>query len=296
MKAMIVTLTAETKVASEQEKVTAKDEAEARKIHNEVSQIKASCEEILDKAMPALKAATDSLSCLEAKDISEISKYAVPPQDLVMVLNAVCLLKGEKQDWETSKKLMKDPRKFIDDLVNFKKDDIKEATLKKLKKFINDPAFVPKNIAKKSEAGKSICMWVRAMDTYSEVLKVVVPKRAALKKAEGELEAANADLKKKQSELQVVRDKIAKLEFEYNSAQQELDKLSEQKKTIEVQLGRADKLVVGLADESKRWAESIEDLKKDKVNMLGNSVLAAGYISYLGCFTRKYRERLVGEW
>ena len=30
--------------------------------------------------------------------------------------------------------------------------------------------------------------------------------------------------------------------------------------------------------------------------MLGNSVLAAGYISYLGCFTRKYRERLVGEW
>lgn len=79
VKAMIVTLTEETKIASEQEKVTAKDEAEARKIHNEVSQIKASCEEILEKAMPALKAATDSLKCLEAKDISEISKYAVPP-------------------------------------------------------------------------------------------------------------------------------------------------------------------------------------------------------------------------
>ena len=30
--------------------------------------------------------------------------------------------------------------------------------------------------------------------------------------------------------------------------------------------------------------------------MLGNSVLAAGYICYLGPFTKKYRDRLVDEW
>ena len=51
-----------------------------------------------------------------------------------------------------------------------------------------------------------------------------------------------------------------------------------------------------MADESKRWAESIEELKVDQQSMLGNSVLAAGYISYLGCFTKTYRDRLVDEW
>ena len=61
-------------------------------------------------------------------------------------------------------------------------------------------------------------------------------------------------------------------------------------------MSRADKLVVGLADESKRWAESIEELKIDQLSMLGNSVLASGYISYLGCFTKTYRDRLVDEW
>ena len=134
------------------------------------------------------------------------------------------------------------------------------------------------------------------MDTYAEVKKIVVPKQAALAKAEGELKAATTQLKIKQAELQIVRDKIAGLEAEYNAAQQELDRLSEQKKTIEIQLERADKLVVGLADESKRWAVSITELKADSVNMLGNSVLAAGFISYLGCFTKKYRDRLVEEW
>ena len=54
--------------------------------------------------------------------------------------------------------------------------------------------------------------------------------------------------------------------------------------------------MVGLADESKRWAESIEELKADEVNMLGNTVLAAGFISYLGCFTNKYRKHLVAQW
>lgn len=263
VKEMVVNLQAQTQVASEQEKVTAKDEAESKKIYNEVSQIKAGCEEILSQALPALNAANEALSCLNTGDIGEIVRYSTPPEDLVMVLNAVCLLKGEKQDWDTAKKLMKEPRKFIDDLMKFDKDGMKETTLKKLKKFINDPRFVPKSIAKKSEAGKSICMWVRAMDTYAEVKKVVVPKQEALKKAEAQLADATAALKKKQAELQVVRDKISALEAEYNAAQQELDKLSEQKKTIEIQLGRADKLVVGLADESKRWAESIEELKAD---------------------------------
>ena len=114
---------------------------------------------------------------------------------------------------------MKEPRKFIDDLMKFDKDNIKEGTLKKLKKYINDPRFIPKNIAKKSEAGKSICMWVRAMDTYAEVKKIVVPKQEALKTAEAQLGKATAELKKKQAELQVVRDKIAALEAEYNAAQ-----------------------------------------------------------------------------
>ena len=37
-------------------------------------------------------------------------------------------------------------------------------------------------------------------------------------------------------------------------------------------LGRAKKLVEGLANESARWRDAIEDLVKDKANMVGNIV------------------------
>ena len=41
----------------------------------------------------------------------------------------------------------------------------------------------------------------------------------------------------------------------------------------------------GLADESVRWGQAIVVLEKELVNLMGNMVLAAAYISYVGTFT-----------
>lgn len=37
-------------------------------------------------------------------------------------------------------------------------------------------------------------------------------------------------------------------------------------------------------------------LEVDLVNLVGNILLAAGYISYVGPFTAKYRDRLLKQW
>ncbi len=52
-------------------------------------------------------------------------------------------------------------------------------------------------------------------------------------------------------------------------------------------------MVVGLADESKRWAVAVKVLEVDLINLIGNILLAAGYISYVGTFTQKYRSDLL---
>ncbi len=75
-----------------------------------------------------------------------------------------------------------------------------------------------------------------------------------------------------------------------------LKQLNDDKAKIEVQLQRAEKLVVGLADESKRWTQTVKVLEVDLVNLIGNIILAAGFISYVGTFTAKYREHLLKEW
>ena len=62
-----------------------------------------------------------------------------------------------------------------------------------------------------------MCMWVRAMHTYANVLKVVEPKRARYEAAKKELDATMSALREKQANLKEVEDHIAKLQVKFHS-------------------------------------------------------------------------------
>lgn len=89
---LVVDLEAKQKIAAEQERVNAKEEAESQKLFDEVKSIKTDCEQQLDKAMPIYREALSALDTLNKNDIIEMKSYANPPSDLVLVISAVCLL------------------------------------------------------------------------------------------------------------------------------------------------------------------------------------------------------------
>lgn len=45
-------------------------------------------------------------------------------------------------------------------------------------------SHTPSQVAKQSKAAMSLCLWVRAMDTYAKIIKIVEPKRNALRIAQ----------------------------------------------------------------------------------------------------------------
>ena len=293
---MVIVLQEKDKAAKEKEKQVAGEAQEAQVLFKKVKEIKDDCEAELSVAMPALEKAIKALDTLKESDIGEMKGYGVPPADLVLVLDSVALLLNEPAGWDNAKKMMKEPKNFIKRLKDFDKDNIKPAKLKKLKTFVNNEAFVPEKIKAKSVAGMSICMWSKAMDKYSDVKKIVEPKQVKLAEAEKELAEVKKQLDIKEAALREIKQELARLQADYSKAQQQLDQLSRDKKKIEVQLERAEKLVVGLADESKRWDIAIDTLNEDKRNMLGNTVLAAGFLAYVGCFTQEYRMKLLRHW
>lgn len=52
---------------------------------------------------------------------------------------------------------------------------------------------------------------------------------------------------------------------------------------------RAEKLVSGLGSEAERWKVNASLLEEDLKNLVGNIMLAAGSLAYLGPFTYNYR-------
>jgi len=90
--AMVVDLERRQKIAAEQEKVTRAEEAESRKLFAAVAAIKADCEEQLEQAMPLYRGAIAALDTLDRADITEMKAYSSPAEEIVLVIQAVCLL------------------------------------------------------------------------------------------------------------------------------------------------------------------------------------------------------------
>ena len=57
----------------------------------------------------------------------------------------------------------------------------------------------------------------------------------------------------------------------------------------------ANRLVGGLASENVRWAESVANFKEQEKTLPGDVLLTTAFVSYVGCFTRKYRDNLMHE-
>ena len=108
--------------------------------------------------------------------------------------------------------------------------------------------FLPDTVGKVSKAAKSLCMWVRAMDTYARVAKTVEPKKQKLMGAQKKLKDSQAMLKEKQNALAEVEKRVAGLKAKLDETQAKAKQLEDQEADTKVKLERADKLVGGLGE------------------------------------------------
>lgn len=93
-----------------------------------------------------------------------------------------------------------------------------------------------------------------------------------------------------------MKDKVAILEATCQKMQDEKEALEQDMETSRLRMGRAEKLVVLLADEGVRWKETVEIIVGDIEKLVGNVFLSCACISYFGAFTGQYRQLLVEQW
>eukprot|EP00505_MAST-04D_sp_SCG-Rhode-Island_P000545 Stramenopile-MAST_4_protein_545 len=250
----------------------------------------------LDRALPALKSALQALKGLDKKDITEMKSFANPPKAVKTVLEAVCVLLGQKTDWDTAKKVMTDST-FMEKLKKYDKDNIKPNIISKLRNhYLDHPDFQIDTVTKVSKAATSLCMWAHAMIIYDEVAKEVEPKRKKVKEMNKILADANEVLAKKQADLKGVLDRVALLKRTCDDTVAEKKRLADEADITVERLERAEKLTVGLADEFIRWKDGVTKMKAEEKYLIGDAFLAAAGISYYGPFTGTFRKDLMSLW
>ena len=252
----------------------------------------------LDKAQPELEAAEKSLVSLDPRAIHEIRGMAQPPELVRTTMEAVCILLQHKGDnnWAAAKQVLQDGQ-FLNKLIKFDREHVPEDVLRKLKKYIDNPAFVPATVARHSVvAAMSLCLWVRAINRFSYVFKEVEPKRIALQSAEAELESARTLLEKEQAKLAEIERQLEELRNRYEESLSEKTSLANEIQLTSVRIKRSSQLTTGLAEEKVLWAEKLAGLEAQFQTVVGDAFLSAAAISYLGPFTSEYRRELMERW
>ena len=275
------------------EKVAA-EEAEVKQQADEVGTIQAEAQADLDVAMPALNSALKALDSLTKNDIVEVKSFKQPPPAVKTVMEGICIMLEQKPDWDTAKKVLGD--NVLETLKKYDKDNIKEALIKKIARYVELDEMKPDNVKKVSSAAYGLSMWVHAMFLYHGVAKEVGPKKAKVEALNVQLNAANAKLAEKQATLKAVVDKVEELQRQCDETVAEKNRLVSEQEQTAMRLTNAEKLTVGLASEGIRWKETLETLGKQRLDLIGDAILSCACISYYGPFTGVYRAELVKGW
>ncbi|CDI85223.1 hypothetical protein EPH_0053350 [Eimeria praecox] len=299
-------------VADETKKIVARDEAAASKKATETQALKDDAQRDLDEALPALEEAVECVKKLKSDHIREVKALSKPPSGVILTMEAVCIMFGvppvKKPDpsrpgvkiedyWESAQhKLLKDPKKLLEDLLKYDKDNIPETIIATIGPYIERTDFDPTAIRKASVACEAICMWVRAMFKYYHVAKTVEPKRAKLQQAEAELQATTENLNRTKARLKEVEDKIERLAADFALAVEKKEQLTKEIQSCQKKIQRAEPLLVGLADEKHRWGEQACLSKELHSYVSGHALISAGMLTYAGPFTAAYRGELETQW
>ncbi|KAF1327357.1 Sporangia induced dynein heavy chain, partial [Globisporangium splendens] len=281
--------------AEVQQEYANKEKQKAEAASAAAAELAAAAEKELSQAKPAMDAAAAAVDCLSKPAITELKSLPKPPAGVDNVTKA-CLFLVEKEyknhKWDRAKKMMNNAGAFLDALKEFRGEDIPEADIARIEPLIADPEFTAEKMASKSSAAANICFWVVNIYAFNRIYVRVKPLVDSLEASKKKKEEGEEQLARAMGQVAEVVKRLELLENTLRQATEEKLKVDQMKESCENRLLLAGKLVNGLASENERWGIEIKHLKNSGVMVVGNSLLAAAFVSYIGAFDQAVRKEL----
>lgn len=277
-----------------QQKIAEGEAAKSKEIADECNRIEAECKIEVDAALPILKKAVEAVDVLSRDALTELKNFKNPPGNVLDVTNAIMILRKERGQlgWAGACKMMGTVGTFLQELKDFDATAIDEETLRKLAPILGKPYFTSDQMEKASKAAANLCEWVINIVQYKRVHMKVQPKLDDQKRAGEQLAIANAKLKKVEDQVAAMQAKLKLVTDQLQAKVEEANRMEADAAITANRLDLAQRLMSGLTDEGKRWEASVKGLEERARTLVGDVLLSAAFVSYIGAFNQKFRLEL----
>ena len=250
-------------------------------------------EQDLSKAKPALEKAKKSVSSIPDQDIKEIRAYTNPPETVRKVMEMVSVLIGRKvKDWRGIKEMM-NKEGFLKELVNFDSTKIKEDAEAGVEKYLAEPKFNKEAAHKASRACGPLFDWSTAQLEYAKILTRIAPLTKKIEMLNSKKETTVKELEVTTSRIAELKKNVVKMEEQFSSLTAQAEQLKIQMKDTSVKCERSEKLLGSLSSEQTRWEEEKKNFTKQITTVVGDCLLAGGFLAYNGYFDDHNRRSVI---
>ena len=271
--------------------------AEIEVQEGQIAKRKEAVEGELMQAKPALEEAENAVRSIKKTDLDTVSRFPSPPAPVKFALEAVAVMLGESaNDWADLKKVIR-KADFIKSVINFDVDLLSDKVRAHLlKNYVNDPNFAYEVVMNASKACGPLVKWVTSTINFSRIKNSVAPLEAELKA----VAQAAGQLKAKQSELQLLREelgaRIDQYKSEYALLIAEVERIKSEMGTVQTKVDRSMALLTNLGSERGRWQLDSASFQTQIATVVGDCLLSAAFLAYIGYFDQTSRAMLVEKW
>ncbi|XP_068199657.1 dynein axonemal heavy chain 5 isoform X2 [Antennarius striatus] len=302
-------VTAKAQAAEKVKQQVQKVKDRAQSIVDDIEADKTAAESKLEAAKPALEAAEAALQTIKPADIATVRKLQKPPHLIMRIMDAVLLLFQRKIDtvtldperpclrpsWAEALKLMQNSS-FLSMLLNFSKDSITGEVVELLRPYLDMDDYNLETAKRICGNVAGLCSWTQAMVDFFSINKEVLPLKANLALQEARLGVAQEELAKAQEQLDAKQSELDAVQALYDAAMKEKQDLEDDAHACRHKMSNATALIEGLGGEKVRWTDSSAGFQTQIQHLVGDVLLAAGFLSYAGPFNQEYRRLLLELW
>nr|XP_034839773.1 dynein heavy chain 5, axonemal [Maniola hyperantus] len=284
-----------------------KEKAEALVAY--IAEEKEKAERKLEAAKPALEEAEAALNTIKPAHIATVRKLGRPPHLIMRIMDCVLILFQRrlhplisdtaapcpKPSWAESLKMMASTT-FLLQLQNYPKDIINNEMVEHLTPYFEMEDYNMDTAKRVCGDVAGLLSWTKAMAFFHSVNKEVLPLKASLMLQEARLKVAMEDLASAERQLEDRELSLRKVKDQYEAAVSEKQQLTDAANICLRKMTAATQLINGLGGEKIRWTQQSKDFKEQLGRLVGDVVLATGFLSYCGPYNQEFRNSLFNTW
>ncbi|XP_072546843.1 dynein heavy chain domain-containing protein 1 [Salminus brasiliensis] len=264
-------------------------------LEEQLELVEQQAKDALNEVGPLYQAALKALKSLNQSDLDEVRHYRHPPDGVVMLMNAICMLFNRACNWESSKQLLGQTH-FLQDLEFFDRSKLSNESFQKLGEIVQAPNFQPDFVRDKSQACESLSCWLQAVYQYACVQRHMAPQYAKKNHLCERMSKSRARLRVARLQEEAARDKLENMERQQMLVKNSLEELAGQLHKVEAQEKKAAGAVKQVLYYTEKWRSLEKETKVNKQTISGDALILAAAIAYLGPFGPDNRLDLLEKW